>query len=193
MVSSLAPSISSVGTPKLLGTTALPRLASRSPDFSSLLGDSHVDGSPGNGSSSSSPASGRSYATPRTLSRLGRIPEMSTESGATSLVHSIPGAHPKSSRFPAPNHQQRRHHISLRRTKRIYKMLLPTRISRLRRGTRRKYLLCWIGDFGTPQFDARSCYCRTSSLRNRCHPATSPYVHKWQQRRRHSVRPSRRC
>jgi hypothetical protein len=71
-VSSPAPSISSVGTPKLLGTTALPRLAFRGPDFSSLLGDSHVGGSPG-GSSSSSHTSetSRSYATPRTPSRLG--------------------------------------------------------------------------------------------------------------------------
>jgi hypothetical protein len=104
MVSSPAPSISSVGTLKLLGTTALPRLAFRGPDSSSPLGDSHVGGSPGSGSSSSSHTSdtSHSYATPRTPSRLGRIPEMPTGSSATSLVRSIPGARPKSSRFPAP-------------------------------------------------------------------------------------------
>jgi hypothetical protein len=56
MVSSPAPSISSVGTPKLLGTTALPRLAFRGPD------SSHVGGSPGSGSSSSSHTSDTSYS-----------------------------------------------------------------------------------------------------------------------------------
>lgn len=103
-VLSPAPSIPSVGTPKLLGTTALPRLAFCGPDSSSLLGDSHVGGSPGSGSRSSSHTgdTSRSYATHRTPSHLGRIPEMPTGSGITSLVRSIPGARPKSSRFPAP-------------------------------------------------------------------------------------------
>jgi hypothetical protein len=101
MVSSPVPNISSVGTQKLLGTTALPRPAFRGPDSSSLLGDNHV-GRSFRGGSSSSMHTTRSYATPRTLSCLDRIPEMLTSSSATSLFRSIPGAHPKSSRFPAP-------------------------------------------------------------------------------------------
>jgi hypothetical protein len=99
-----SPSISTVGTPMLLGTMALPRLAFRGPDSSSLLGDSHVGGSPRSGGSSSSDTSdtSRSYATPRTPSRLGRIPEMPTGSSTASLVRLLPGARPKSSRFSAP-------------------------------------------------------------------------------------------
>jgi hypothetical protein len=97
MVSSPAPSISSVSTPEL-GTTPPPRLAFRGPESSNLLGDSHVGRSPGSRGSSSS----RSYATPRAPSRLGRIPEMPTGSSTSSLVRSLPGARPKSSRFPAP-------------------------------------------------------------------------------------------
>jgi hypothetical protein len=99
-----SPSISTVGTPMLLGTMALPRLAFRGPDSSSLLGDSHVGGSPRSGDSSSGDTSdtSRSYATPRTPSRLGRIPEMPTGSSTAFLVRLLPGARPKSSRFSAP-------------------------------------------------------------------------------------------
>jgi hypothetical protein len=101
MVSSLAPSIPSAGTPKFLGATALPRLAFRGSDFSSLLADNHVGGSSGSGSSSSRHTS-RSYATPRTPSRLGRIPENAYQLQRYFSCCSIPGAHPKLSRFPAP-------------------------------------------------------------------------------------------
>jgi hypothetical protein len=68
VVSSPAPSVSSVRTPKLLGATALPPLAFRGPDSSGLLGDSLVGGPPGSGGSSSSHTSHtrRSYATPST-------------------------------------------------------------------------------------------------------------------------------
>jgi hypothetical protein len=90
--------------PKLLETTALPRPAFRGPDSSSLLGDSHLSGSPGSGGSSSSHTShtSHSYATPQVPSRLGRIPAMPTGSSATSLIRSIPGAGPKLSRSPSP-------------------------------------------------------------------------------------------
>jgi hypothetical protein len=88
-VFSLAPSISSVGTPNQLGTTAWPRLAFCGPDSSSFWATPPVIPS-------------RSYAPPRTPLRLGRIPEKRTRSSVTSLVLSLPDDHLKSLRFPAP-------------------------------------------------------------------------------------------
>jgi hypothetical protein len=164
MVSSPVPSISSVGTPKLLRTTALPRLAFRGPDSSSLLGDSHVGGSPGSGSSSSSHTSdtGRSYATPRTPSRLGRIPEMPNGSSATSLVRSLPGARPKSSRFPAPKSAATSTpYPTLDDKENIQDASSDSFVTASESEDSEdpnKKVLWWFGDFGTPEYYARSCY-----------------------------------